>query len=100
MTDLTLFTVTPSAAPPPAGGVTAPVVRGAVIISAVETAWREIRRRFVDVPDIFIVVPPTAGAQDPTKCTALRTGCRFVRDRHLAMEIQGSSGTLGSAVDP
>ncbi|MYT21247.1 hypothetical protein GTW69_13260 [Streptomyces sp. SID7760] len=74
---------------------TASVVHGAVIISAIETAWREIRRRFGDVPDISVTTPPTAGAQDPTKCAALRTGRRFVRDGHLAMELQISSGTLG-----
>ncbi|MGW5295919.1 hypothetical protein [Streptomyces bacillaris] len=39
-------------------------------------------------------VPPAAGAQDPTKCTALRTGRRFVRDGRLTMELQVSSGTL------
>jgi hypothetical protein len=91
VTDLTLFTDTT----PPGAGVTAPVVHGAVIISAVETAWREIRRRFTGVPDISVTVPPTASAQDPTKCAALRTGRRFVRDGHLAMELQVSSGTLG-----
>ncbi|MGW0604083.1 hypothetical protein [Streptomyces sp. NPDC002640] len=96
MTDLTLFTDTNSpAAAPPAAGVTAPVVHGAVIISAVETAWREIRRRYTDVPDISLTVPPTAGALDPTNCTALRTGRHFERDGHLTMELQVSSGTLG-----
>ncbi|MEE1931214.1 hypothetical protein V1J52_24055 [Streptomyces sp. TRM 70351] len=73
---------------------TASVVHGAVIISAIETTWREIRRRFGDVPDISVTIPPTAGAQDPTKCAALRTGRRFVRDGHLAMELQVFSGTL------
>jgi len=95
--DLTLFTDTAppaEAAPPSAPYATAPVVHGAVIISAVETAWREIRRRFAGVPDISVTVPPTSGAQDPTKCTALRTGRRFVRDGHLTMELQVSSGTL------
>ncbi|MGW4025743.1 MULTISPECIES: hypothetical protein [unclassified Streptomyces] len=93
MSDLTLFTDTSS--PPTAGGVTVPVVHGAVIISAVETAWREIRRRFTGVPDISVTVPPPAGAQDPTKCTALRTGRRFVREGHLTLELQVSSDTLG-----
>ncbi|MER5615872.1 hypothetical protein [Streptomyces sp. NPDC002215] len=53
-----------------------------MIISAVETAWREIRCRFAGVPDISVTVPPAAGAQDPTKCTALRTGRRL--DTELA----------------
>ncbi|QFR02568.1 hypothetical protein F9278_15125 [Streptomyces phaeolivaceus] len=74
---------------------TAPVVHGAVIISAIETAWREIRRRFDGVPDICVTTPPTTGAQDPTKCTALRTGRRFERYGHLTMQLQVSSGTLG-----
>ncbi|MEU5136956.1 hypothetical protein [Streptomyces californicus] len=74
---------------------TASVVHGAVIISAIETAWREIQRRFDDVPDISVTTPPTIGAQNPTKCAALRTGRRFVRDGHLVMELQVSSGTLG-----
>ncbi|MFB7090804.1 hypothetical protein [Streptomyces sp. NPDC056296] len=92
MTDLTLFTGTPTASEEPPSSPTAPVVHGAVIISAIETAWREIRRRFTD---ISVTVPPTVGAQDPTKCAALRTGRRFVRDGHLTMELQISSGTLG-----
>ncbi|GHH54743.1 hypothetical protein [Streptomyces candidus] len=91
MNDLTLFVDNPTApAAEPAS-----VVHGAVIISAVETAWREIRCRFDGVPDISVTTPPTAGAQDPTKCSALRTGRRFVRDGHLTMELQVSSGTLG-----
>ncbi|MFC9125693.1 hypothetical protein ACFT4A_02455 [Streptomyces sp. NPDC057099] len=93
MSDLTLFTDTTP--PPTAGGVTAPVVYGAVIISAVETTWREIRHRFTGIPDLSVTVPPPASAQDATKCTALRTGRRFVRDGHLTMELQVSSGTLG-----
>ncbi|KUM95744.1 hypothetical protein AQI95_43055 [Streptomyces yokosukanensis] len=99
MSDLTLFTDTDPAAPvPPApapADTTASVVHGAVIISAVETAWREIRCRFDGVPDISVTVPPTVTAQDPTKCTALRTGRRFERDGHLTMELQVSSATLG-----
>ncbi|MFH8520159.1 hypothetical protein ACH4CE_34785 [Streptomyces gelaticus] len=96
MNDLTLFTDTPVVtAAPSADGATATVVHGAVIISAVETAWREIRCRFAGVPDISVTVPPAAGAQDPTKCTALRTGRRFKRDGHMTMELQVSSGTLG-----
>ncbi|MFD5752463.1 hypothetical protein [Streptomyces sp. NPDC127033] len=39
--------------------------------------------------------PPTAAAQDPTKCAALRTGWRFERDGYLTMELQVSSATLG-----
>ncbi|WP_257132922.1 hypothetical protein [Streptomyces sp. ms184] len=66
-----------------------------VTLSAVETGWREIRRRFTDVPDISVTVPPTAGAQDPTKCTAQRTGRHFVRNGQPTMELQISSGTLG-----
>ncbi|MFF9432045.1 hypothetical protein [Streptomyces sp. NPDC014746] len=96
MSDLTLFadisaaTAAETPLPP-----TASVVHGAVIISAIETAWQEIRRRFEGVPDISVTTPPTAGAQDPTKCTALRTGRRFVRNGHLTMKLQVSSGTLG-----
>ncbi|MFD7915110.1 hypothetical protein ACFV30_31055 [Streptomyces sp. NPDC059752] len=93
MTDLTLFKDTLSA--PTVPSTTASVVHGAAIISAIETAWREIRRRFDGVPDISVTTPPTAGAQDPTKCGALRTERRFVRDGHLTMELQVSSGTLG-----
>ncbi|MEU9061740.1 hypothetical protein AB0D13_23475 [Streptomyces sp. NPDC048430] len=95
MTDLTLFTDNPGAQEEPTGAPTASVVHGAVIISAIETVWREIGRRFGDVPDISVTTPPTPGAQDPTKCAALRTGRRFVRDGHLTMELQVSSGTLG-----
>ncbi|AEM88636.1 hypothetical protein [Streptomyces violaceusniger] len=94
MTDLALFAET-SQPKEPARPATAPVVHGAVIISAVETAWKEIRRRYDGVPDISVTTPPTAGAQDPTKCTALRTGRRFIRDGRLTMELQVSSGTLG-----
>ncbi|MFE3380245.1 hypothetical protein [Streptomyces anulatus] len=96
MSDLTLFADTPTAtAAQPPLSPTASVVHGAVIISAIETAWREIRRRFDGAPDISVTTPPTAGAQDPTKCTALRTGRRFVDDGHLTMELQVPSGTLG-----
>ncbi|MFZ3562707.1 hypothetical protein ACOKM5_42995 [Streptomyces sp. BH097] len=96
MSDLTLFAGAPAApAAEPALSATASVVHGAVIISAIETAWREIQRRFDGVPDISVTTPPTAGVQDPTKCTALRTSRRFVRDEHLTMELQVSSGTLG-----
>ncbi|WP_262388143.1 hypothetical protein [Streptomyces parvus] len=97
MSDLTLFTdtTTPAAAPPAAAGVTTPFVHGAAIISSVETAWREIRRRFTGVPGTSVTVPPTVGAQDLTECTARRTGRRFERDGHLIMELQVSSGTLG-----
>ncbi|MGW0670674.1 hypothetical protein [Streptomyces sp. NPDC002746] len=95
MSDLTLFADAPAAPVEPTPCPTASVVHGAVIISAIETAWREIRHRFDGVPDISVTTPPAAGAQDPTKCTALRTGRRFVRDGHLTMELQVSSGTLG-----
>ncbi|WP_326759197.1 hypothetical protein OHB35_15600 [Streptomyces phaeochromogenes] len=94
LNDLTLFADTPTI---PAGlppSPTGSVVHGAVIISAIETTWREIRHRFDGVPDISVTIPPTAGAQDPTKCTALRTGRRFVRDGHLPMELQVSSAAL------
>ncbi|MFB8441219.1 hypothetical protein ACFC7A_19455 [Streptomyces niveus] len=96
MSDLALFADTPTApAAEPPLSPTASVVHGAVIISAIETAWREIRRRFDGVPDVSVTTPPTADAQDPTKCTALRTGRRFVRDGHLTMELQVPAGTLG-----
>ncbi|WP_331759224.1 hypothetical protein [Streptomyces anulatus] len=80
--------------------VTAPVVHGTIILSAVETAWNEIRRRFTDVPGISVTVPPTAGPQDPTKCTALRTGRHFIRNGQPTMELQVSSGTLGLGGHP
>lgn len=76
-------------------GETAPVVHGAVILSTVETAWNEIRRRFTDVPGIFVTVPPAASPQNPTKCTALRTGRHFIRNGQPTMELQVSSATLG-----
>lgn len=98
MSDLTLFADTPTApAAEPPLSPTASVVHGAVIISAIETAWQEIRRRFNGVPDISVTTPPTAGAQDPTKCTALRTGRRFVRDGHLTMELRCPPAPSGSA---
>lgn len=112
MSDLTLFAdtgpVVPSAAVPDStpsptsartegghAGVTVSVVHGAVIISAVESAWREIRRRFDGVPDICVTVPAAAVAQDPAKCTTLRTDRRFERGGHLTMELQVASATLG-----
>ncbi|MDX2407358.1 hypothetical protein NJO91_30060 [Streptomyces microflavus] len=100
MSDQTHVTSTTPLATAAAAEVTAPVVHGAVILSAVETAWREIRHRFTDVPDISVTVPPTAGAQDLTKCTALRTGRHFIRNGQPTMELQVSSGTLGLGGHP
>ncbi|MCX4826158.1 hypothetical protein OG883_41545 [Streptomyces sp. NBC_01142] len=101
MNDLTLFGETAAdhttAEDRPA---TAPVVHGAVLISAVETAWKEIRRRFASVPDVSVTTPPTAGAQDPTTCSALRTGRHFDRDGTLTIELQVTSGTLGHGGRP
>ncbi|MGW0670688.1 hypothetical protein [Streptomyces sp. NPDC002746] len=100
MSTQTHITDTTQRATAAAAGVTAPVVHGAVILSAVETAWREIRRRFIDVPDVSVTVPPTTGPQDPTKCTALRTGRHFIRNGQPTMELQVSSGTLGVGGHP
>ncbi|MCC3767583.1 hypothetical protein [Streptomyces sp. UNOC14_S4] len=94
MSDLIPFSDT-SAAAPPTAKATAPVVHGAVIISAIETAWKEIRHRFPDVPDVCVTIPPSAGAQDPVQCSALRTGRHFTRDGHLAVELQVTASTLG-----
>lgn len=94
MSDLTLFADIPTIPAGPPASLTASVVHGAVIISAIETAWREIRNRFDGVPDISVTTPPSADTQDPTKCAALRTGRRFVRDGHLTMELQVSSAAL------
>ncbi|WP_331736491.1 hypothetical protein [Streptomyces sp. NBC_00045] len=96
MNDLTPFGENAANHTPTEGRpATAPVVHGAVLISAVETVWKEIRRRFADVPDVCVTTPPTAGAQDPTACAALRTGRSFDRDGTLTIELQVTSGTLG-----
>ncbi|MFJ4478817.1 hypothetical protein [Streptomyces xanthochromogenes] len=71
-----------------------------MIISAIETVWKEIRHRHPGVPDISVTIPPAARAQDPAKCTALRTGRRFVRDGLTTMELQVSAGTLGRGGRP
>ncbi|MFD9428113.1 hypothetical protein [Streptomyces sp. NPDC060054] len=91
MTDLTLFSDTPPVLKEP----TASVVHGTIIISSVETAWKEICRRFPGVPDISVTTPPSTDTQDPTKCAALRTGRHFIRDGSIRVELQVSSGALG-----
>ncbi|MFF2080565.1 hypothetical protein ACFVXG_38105 [Kitasatospora sp. NPDC058162] len=72
---------------------TAALVHGAVIISTVETAWQEIRRRHPDVPELAVTTASGNGA-DPTRCATLRTGREFTRDGVLTMELRFCAGTL------
>ncbi len=94
----TLFSETrPTAGPEsePQRRASAPLVHGTLLISTVESVWKEIRRRFAEVPDVSVTTPPPLGAQDPTACSALRTGRSFYREGTLTMELQVTSGTLG-----
>ncbi|MGW6275661.1 hypothetical protein [Streptomyces sp. NPDC055060] len=54
MTDLLISPVTVTSGSQTSGSTTAPVVHGTIIISAIETAWKEIRRRHPAVPDICV----------------------------------------------